>query len=130
VAGVRITSSSLTVPPTPPPDIDLEAWHQSIARIAAWSPARLAMTHFGATEDVDAQLSELGGRLDAWAQTARSGDLETFVQAITREIEQGTDPEMVAAFLQAAPPEQLYAGLERYWRKRADASSAQGLALS
>jgi glyoxylase-like metal-dependent hydrolase (beta-lactamase superfamily II) len=131
VGGVRITSSSLTVPPTPPPDIDLEAWHQSIERIAAWSPARLAMTHFGATEDVDAQLAEVGRRLDRWAETARSQDLETFATAITHEIEANADPEVVAAFLQAAPPDQLYAGLERYWRKRADnVSSSRSLPLS
>ena len=36
--GVRIASSSLTVPPSPPPDIDVEAWHDSIERIAAWKP--------------------------------------------------------------------------------------------
>jgi glyoxylase-like metal-dependent hydrolase (beta-lactamase superfamily II) len=131
VGGVRITSSSLTVPPTPPPDIDVEAWHASIELITAWSPARLAMTHFGATTDVDAQLNELGRRLDAWAQIARSHEMQTFVDAITNEIEQDVEPEIVAAFLQAAPPEQLYAGLERYWRKRADSvSSVRGLPLS
>ena len=57
VGGVRITNDSLTVPPTPPPDIDIEAWHQSIELISAWSPTRLAMTHFGAGEDVAAQLA-------------------------------------------------------------------------
>ncbi|HUE28909.1 MAG TPA: MBL fold metallo-hydrolase, partial [Solirubrobacteraceae bacterium] len=41
VGGVRITPGSLTVPPTPPPDIDVEAWHESIDRIRAWSPERV-----------------------------------------------------------------------------------------
>ena len=31
---------------------------------------------------------------------------------------------LLEAYEQAAPPDQLYAGLERYWRKRADAVSA------
>src|SRR5436305_569046 len=69
--GVRITPESLTIPPTPPPDIDVEAWHESIERIRAWRPRRLAMTHFGDSEDVDAQLDALGRRLDAWAERAR-----------------------------------------------------------
>ena len=34
VGGVRITPDSPTIPPTPPPDIDLEPWH---AR-SSWSP--------------------------------------------------------------------------------------------
>jgi glyoxylase-like metal-dependent hydrolase (beta-lactamase superfamily II) len=38
--GVRIMPSNLTVPPTPPPDIDVELWHESIQRIVAWQPRR------------------------------------------------------------------------------------------
>lgn len=119
--GVRITPSSLVVPPTPPPDIDVEAWHESIARIAAWRPRRLAITHFGDGEDVEAQLAELGRRLDAWGDLARTSDQGGFITAIEEEIAAGTQPEWTRAFTQAAPPDQLYAGLSRYWRKRAGA---------
>jgi len=45
--GVRITPGSVAIPPTPPPDIDLEAWQESIERIRAWAPERLAFTHCG-----------------------------------------------------------------------------------
>lgn len=119
--GVRITPSSLVVPPTPPPDVDVEAWHESIARIAAWHPQRLAITHFGDSVDVDAQLDELGRRLDAWGDLARTSEQEGFIAAIDEEIAGGTEREWVQAFKQAAPPDQLYAGLSRYWRKRAEA---------
>ncbi len=119
--GVRITPSSLVVPPTPPPDINVEAWHESIARIAAWHPHRLAITHFGDSEDVDAQLDELGRRLDAWGEVARTSEQDGFIATIEEEIAGGTEREWVQAFKQAAPPEQLYAGLSRYWRKRAEA---------
>ena len=112
---------SLVVPPTPPPDIDVEAWHESIARIAAWRPRRLAITHFGDSEDVEAQLAELGLRLDAWGDLARTSDQGGFVTAIEEEIAAGTQPGWTRAFTQAAPPDQLYAGLSRYWRKRAEA---------
>src|SRR5215831_14057787 len=45
VAGARIDNGPL-IPPTPPPDIDLELWAQSIDTIAAWQPTALAITHF------------------------------------------------------------------------------------
>ncbi len=124
VGGVRITPSSLTIPPTPPPDIDVEAWHESIARVAAWAPRRLAMTHFGSSENVAPQLAEVGRRLDEWAARVREQDLQTFMAGMQQEIERGAEPGAVPAYAQAAPPEQLYAGLERYWRKRADAVPA------
>jgi glyoxylase-like metal-dependent hydrolase (beta-lactamase superfamily II) len=121
VGGVRITPESLVVPPTPPPDIDIEAWHESIGRIAAWQPRRLAVTHFGDSEDVEAQLEEVGRRLDAWGDLARASDQAEFISTIEAEIASGTRPEWIEAFKQAAPPDQLYAGLSRYWRKRAEA---------
>lgn len=118
VGGVRITPETMTVPPTPPPDIDIEAWHDSIARVAGWAPERLAMTHFGSTEDVDAQLAELGERLDTWAARMREQDLEQFVAEFMAEVAENAGDELALTYRQAAPPEQLYAGLERYWRKR------------
>jgi glyoxylase-like metal-dependent hydrolase (beta-lactamase superfamily II) len=121
VGGARIAGSQLTIPPTPPPDIDVEKWHASIELIKDWKPRRLVMTHFGAGEDVDAQLAELSERLDAWAGRAREQDLDAFVAGVRDEIAQYVDQDTAAAYEQAAPPEQLYAGLERYWRKRADA---------
>src|SRR5436305_12215776 len=42
VGGVRIRDDALAVPPTPPPDIDLEAWHDSLERVSAWKAERLA----------------------------------------------------------------------------------------
>jgi glyoxylase-like metal-dependent hydrolase (beta-lactamase superfamily II) len=128
VAGVRIAESSLTIPPTPPPDIDVEAWHESIERILAWAPQRLAMTHFGESVEVEAQLSELGRRLDEWAARAREQDLEAFVEGVRQEILSGADASLLPTYTQAAPPEQLYRGLERYWKKRAEAIPPGGSA--
>jgi glyoxylase-like metal-dependent hydrolase (beta-lactamase superfamily II) len=120
VGGVRITPESITIPPTPPPDIDLEAWHASVATVRAWAPERLAMTHFGESTDVTAQLDELEARLDAWAQIARAGDRDRFIEAIQSEIQREGSREQAAQYQQAAPAEQLYAGYERYWSKRAE----------
>ena len=118
VGGVRI-AGGLAIAPTPPPDIDVEAWHESLATVAAWRPRRLAMTHFGASEEVESQLVELARRLDDWAQLAREQDQDGFITAITQEIEAGAPEQVVPAYLQAAPPDQLYMGLDRYWSKRA-----------
>ncbi len=120
-AGVRITPDSLTIPPTPPPDIDVEAWHRSIALIRVWSPKRLAFTHFGSAEDVSAQLDDLERRLDDWAERARAQDQEKFIASVAEEIERLAEAGTPPAFTQAAPPEQLYAGLARYWRKQTQA---------
>jgi glyoxylase-like metal-dependent hydrolase (beta-lactamase superfamily II) len=118
VAGVRITPKSMTIPPTPPPDIDVEAWHKSIALIRSWRPERLAMTHFGGYDDVSAQLAELDARLDEWSELARAAGRDAFIATIMEQIERNGSPEQAATYQQAAPAEQLYAGYERYWRKR------------
>jgi glyoxylase-like metal-dependent hydrolase (beta-lactamase superfamily II) len=119
--GVRIAPHGLTVPPTPPPDIDLAAWHDSIARIKAWRPRRLAITHFDAYDDAERQLDELASRLDEWADWAREAERDGFVETVRGTIEGGAEAEFVPAYMQAAAPEQVYAGLERYWHKRAEA---------
>jgi glyoxylase-like metal-dependent hydrolase (beta-lactamase superfamily II) len=119
VGGVRITEETMTVPPTPPPDIDVEAWHESLELIAGWRPERLAMTHFGSSELVPDQLRELGARLDDWAELARASSEAEFVAAIQDQIERDGGPELARTYQQAAPAEQLHAGLTRYWRKRA-----------
>jgi glyoxylase-like metal-dependent hydrolase (beta-lactamase superfamily II) len=113
--GVRIPPSKYVIPPTPPPDIDVEAWHESISRIRAWTPDLMAITHFGATEAVDDQLDELGRRLDSFAELARDQDQDEFIASIERQ----EPPDLVDFYRQAAPPDQLYMGLDRYWNKRA-----------
>jgi glyoxylase-like metal-dependent hydrolase (beta-lactamase superfamily II) len=119
VAGVRIPPGDLTIPPTPPPDIDVEAWERSIELVRAWRPDRLRLTHFGPLADVDAQLDAIGDRLRRWSGLAREGDRAAFLRAIDAELD-ASDPGTAARIRQAAPPEQLWMGLERYWRKRSE----------
>jgi glyoxylase-like metal-dependent hydrolase (beta-lactamase superfamily II) len=119
VGGVRCQLELPTIPPSPPPDIEVEAWHASIELVRAWKPERLAMTHFGASDDVDRQLDELSERLDRFAELARTGSREQFIATVHEEIGART-VEDADAYEEAAPPWQLYMGLERYWRKRAE----------
>jgi glyoxylase-like metal-dependent hydrolase (beta-lactamase superfamily II) len=123
VGGVRIPPSAFVIPPTPPPDIDIAAWHASLDRIAAWEPERLAITHFGAVQDTARHLEEMHRRLDEQADLARNGDRDAFLERVDLDVAAAGDRGTAAAYAQAANKDQLYAGLARYWRKREEAVS-------
>jgi glyoxylase-like metal-dependent hydrolase (beta-lactamase superfamily II) len=114
VAGVRIDRDLPIVPPTPPPDIDIEAWLRSIDHVASWDPAVLALTHFGAYADVETHLAAIRDALRMQAEWARDLDHDAF---IARRREWVAD---APVYEQAAPAEQMWLGLERYWRKKAE----------
>jgi glyoxylase-like metal-dependent hydrolase (beta-lactamase superfamily II) len=119
VAGVRIPPHDFTLAPTPPPDIDVEAWERSLERVAEWRPRRLCLTHFDRAEVPLEQLDRVRESLRRNAERARPGDREGFLRQIDAEIERSVDEGVAIRQRQAAPPEQLWLGLERYWRKRA-----------
>src|ERR687894_2844107 len=66
VAGIRLPGQSYVRPPTPPPEIDVEVWVQSINYIRQIDPASLWPTHFGTYQDVGRHLGELEQRLQDW----------------------------------------------------------------
>ncbi len=119
VAGVRIMPHELTLPPTPPPDIDLEAWNESLSQIAEWQPTSLGITHFGVIERPFEQLATMRDRLVAWSTLARELDASEFEEHIRAEVAQGaSDPDTAAAYEQAVPLEHQWLGLDRYWSRR------------
>jgi glyoxylase-like metal-dependent hydrolase (beta-lactamase superfamily II) len=118
VGGVRIEPGTPVLPPTPPPDIDVEAWHRSLDLIRAWQPQRLAVTHFGAHDDPAQQLDELAERLDRWAESARLQDRDGWVAAVQDDLRALVSPDAFDSFIAAVPVDQAYAGLRRYWEKR------------
>jgi glyoxylase-like metal-dependent hydrolase (beta-lactamase superfamily II) len=124
VAGVRIPPSEHTMAPTPPPDIDLEAWLDSLHTVATWNPQELCLTHFGPVSHVEDQLHRLRHALLSNADCARKETEEEFVRRVDAELRDVTDPDTAQSFIQAAPPEQLWQGLNRYWRKRAEKEEA------
>ncbi len=124
VTGVVIAPSTLIAPVSPPPDIDVEAWERSLDSIAARSPARLCLPHFGVVEEPAAHLERTRERLRVWVGRVRDGATEEeFVASAERELEEATDPETAAAYTQAGPLWQSYAGLLRYWAKKAEAAA-------
>jgi glyoxylase-like metal-dependent hydrolase (beta-lactamase superfamily II) len=123
-AGVRIATLAYVLPPLPPPDIDIEAWHRTIDEIERRAPERLALIHFGIADDVEWHLASLRRRLDAWAELVRDGiTQDEFVAAATEEMHRAlNDAEGVAAYDQAIPLWQSYLGLKRYWEKKREAA--------
>jgi glyoxylase-like metal-dependent hydrolase (beta-lactamase superfamily II) len=114
-AGVRIRPSEFVLPPTPPPEVDLEVWGQTLDEIARLAPERMALIHFGVFEDVERHLEELRRRLHEWAERVRAGATEEQFAALAAD-DLAADQ---AAYEQAMPFWQSYAGLKRYWEKRA-----------
>ena len=120
VAGVRLPPYEHTIAPTPPPDIDVEAWLDSLHTVASWNPQSLCLTHFGPVTDVADQLHRVRHALNESADSARLDGEEGFIAKLESSLAAATDPATVEAFEQAAPPDQLYQGLSRYWRKKAE----------
>jgi glyoxylase-like metal-dependent hydrolase (beta-lactamase superfamily II) len=117
MAGVRVPPSGLTLAPTPPPDIDVEAWERSLETIAAWEPRTLALTHFGTADDPAAQLAAVGESLRWQADLAGAHDQDTFMATLHQRIAEAA-PEDVDEIELAAPLDHLFLGLERWHRKR------------
>jgi glyoxylase-like metal-dependent hydrolase (beta-lactamase superfamily II) len=119
VAATRIPGANLIVPPTPPPDIDIETWEGSIGIVEGWKPERLALTHFGAIEDPAEHLAVVRERLREEARAARELDEQAF-EARHRALvaERASSEEAAAELLQCVPPEYQWRGLHRYWEKR------------
>jgi len=120
VAGVRVPPFEHTLAPTPPPDVDVEAWLDSLHTVADWRPQTLCLTHFGPVTDVEEQLHRIRTALLDEAELAREGNEEDFVRTLDERVRAEADEAGAASYAQAAPLDQLWQGLERYWRKRAE----------
>jgi glyoxylase-like metal-dependent hydrolase (beta-lactamase superfamily II) len=116
-AGVRIQPERAVLPPTPPPELDVEAWERTLDELERREPERLALTHFGVADDPGRHLAELRLTLLDWAEAVEGGAAEEeFVAYVRQELEvSGQD---VAAYDEAMPLWQSYAGLKRWAEKR------------
>jgi len=128
VGGVRIPGYQYLRVPMPPPELHLERWHESIARLRKEKFSRIAPTHFGIyDDDVEWHLREVERDLDSaarWLAATMPADppIEQLRQSFTNwmmaEAEQmGLSEEVVNAFTVANPPGMSADGLLRYWKK-------------
>ncbi len=123
-AGVKV--ASFVLPPTPPPDISLELWRESLVRLEQWRPDTLFLTHFGPAAPVGPHLTAMRDHLDlvaglAKTSLARDGsDAEReawFVEEIRRELRRRMPESEVHAYEVAGRFDLSWRGLARYWRK-------------
>lgn len=125
-AGVCI-DGGYVLPYAPPPDIDIELWQGSVARIEAWSPHTLFLTHFGPVRRIAPHLGTLMENLETTAGIVRErleapgSDEEKarrFADDLARELRRQMTEAQVTAYVLTAPFELVWLGLARYWRKR------------
>lgn len=112
--GVRMPGAAYVLPVSPPPDVDVERWHDTVAAIRARDPKRLALVHFGVHEDVTAHLDRLELELDRWKERVGAGmGQEAFVAAA--QADAGEDAPL---YDRVAPFWQSWQGMKRYWDKK------------
>jgi len=118
VAGMRIGGGPV-LPPTPPPDIDLAAWRRSLDAIEEWEPAGLALTHFGAYDDVDVHIAALRRNIDMVEQWETELTADEFAAEMADWLRTETSHHAAEAYAQVMPADSCHAGLERARLKRA-----------
>ena len=128
VGGCRTAGMSTVMPPTPPPDIDLEAWRDSVARILAWQPHGLFLTHFALHQSPAAHLATMLDRLERLAELARQLLHDATVPDEAREMRFRDDARRLlrrelseddlGRLELAVPLDMCWRGLARYWKKK------------
>jgi glyoxylase-like metal-dependent hydrolase (beta-lactamase superfamily II) len=127
VAGVHLPGLPYVRPATPPPDIDLEAWEESLQTILQLQPSALLLTHFGPGLEPSVHVQEFRARLRRWAETVRRGLAQNTsqVQQIAQlqaladsELPHNMAEDLASRYEIVTSVEQSWQGLARYWRKR------------
>jgi glyoxylase-like metal-dependent hydrolase (beta-lactamase superfamily II) len=127
-AGIRRGSGSYVMPPTPPPDIDIEAWHESEKAILAWDPDTLFLTHFGPFQGARQHMHGMFGNMSDWSRIVRrliadasrsEEDREAaFIEEVFAEIRRQVGEAEAENYTKAGGLRYSWQGLARYWRKR------------
>jgi glyoxylase-like metal-dependent hydrolase (beta-lactamase superfamily II) len=112
-AGVRIQPGRFVLPPTPPPEFDLEIWQATLEEIERRDPERLALIHWGVADDPQRHLAELRLELYDWADFVRGGaDVDEFTEYVRTELRDAGED--TGQYDLAMPLWQSYQGLKRW----------------
>lgn len=124
VAGVKIDDGPV-MPPCPPPDINVEAWLNSIHKMRVIAPKKIYLTHYGLQEDVLVHLNELELILEDWTRYMKVffdnkveeskilGEFQQYVYSHLRS--KGCSEELIQTYEYANPSWMSVSGLMRYW---------------
>jgi glyoxylase-like metal-dependent hydrolase (beta-lactamase superfamily II) len=127
-AGIKRTTGGYELPPTPPPDIDLEVWQRSLDAIGRWGADTLFLTHFGPSRPAGPHLAAFSDNLTWVADVARQAmkNFEADDQReswFTERVRQELSARMSAAdadeYEVAGRFDLNYRGLARYWTRKA-----------
>ncbi len=127
IGGIRLLEKRYLRLPLPPPDINLEAWRDSIHRIQNEKPGRIAPIHFGIYQDANWHLGEILHALDeneAWMEEVMPKDLpieelrRLYTEWMYRHGKAAGISEELSNKYETADPSYMSAdGLQRYWNK-------------
>ena len=127
-AGIRRGNSVYVMPPTPPPDVDLEAWRTSADRILAWDPDTVFLTHFGPVHGARPHFEQLFERLADWSRIVRRlladpslDDQQRerqFVDEVMLDLRRVIGESEAEQYGRAGRLDYSWQGLARYWRKK------------
>jgi glyoxylase-like metal-dependent hydrolase (beta-lactamase superfamily II) len=124
LVGQTIHGFDLRVVSTPPPEVDIEAWLNSLDRLALHDPvpSTLGLTHFGRVPDVLDSIEAAKKELRRLADLAKNGSSEDFMVDFETKLE-AVPPDIAESLIGALPVDHNYAGLVRYWSKKAAAAA-------
>jgi len=127
-AGIRRQGQDYVMPPTPPPDIDLDAWRVSQDRILAFDPDTLFLTHFGPFHGARLHFQEMAQHLASWSAIVRrlvddpsldeTQKLELFMKEALLDLKRKVGATQAEQYNRAGRLDYSWQGLSRYWRKR------------
>jgi glyoxylase-like metal-dependent hydrolase (beta-lactamase superfamily II) len=126
-AGIRVQGDTFLLPATPPPDIDVEIWDQSLDTISSLNPERLFLTHFGFIENPAEHIRLYKERLAEWSALTRklmASGMETteaekaFVDSVASEIKSTLPADAAEHYIFNGGLRLSWLGLMRYVKKK------------
>jgi glyoxylase-like metal-dependent hydrolase (beta-lactamase superfamily II) len=130
-AGVCVVPKGFVLPPTPPPDIDLEIWAESLATIERWQPETLLLTHFGPAAPSRPHLTEMRDHLGLVSRLSKqslaidgedAAKEEWFVDQVRRALRRTLSDADASTYEISGRFDLNWRGLARYWRKKQPSS--------
>lgn len=127
-AGVRLAGSPLLFLPAPPPEFDLAAWRETVARLSGANFSAIYPTHFGPVSDVKAHFEALSALLSSAAEFVRSKmqagvERDELVRQYVewnrqRAVRLGISADEFDHYETANPLSMSVDGMMRYWKKK------------